>query len=121
MIFNTIPPRVELYDEAEAKAARQDGLDLLEEERELALIRSTLYQQDLRRYHDRHVQGRAFQEGDLVLRLDQQKPHKLAPPWPGPYAISKVLHNGAYRLYNIEDGVEEPRTWNADLLCKFYM
>ena len=33
-------PRVELYSEAEAEVVRQDGLDLLEEERELALIRS---------------------------------------------------------------------------------
>ena len=39
-------PRMELYDKAEAEIARQNGLNLLEEERELALIRSTLYQQD---------------------------------------------------------------------------
>jgi hypothetical protein len=86
----------------------------------LALIRSTAYQQDLRRYHDRHVRGRAFQEGDLVLRLDQQKPHKLAPPWQGPFAISKVLNNGAYRLYNFAKDEEEPRAWNTDLLRKFF-
>lgn len=61
--------RVRLYSEAEAEAACQDGLDLLEEERELALARSTIYQQNLRRYHSQQVQGRAFSEGDLVLRL----------------------------------------------------
>ena len=44
-------PRVELFSEAEAKQARQDGVDLLEEEREMALTRSTIYQQDLRRFH----------------------------------------------------------------------
>ena len=64
-------PRVDLYSEAEAEEARQDGLDLKDEECELALIRSTLYQQDLRCYHDRHVRGHAFQEGDPVLRVDQ--------------------------------------------------
>ena len=37
-------PRVDLYSEAEAEEACQDGLDLLEEERELALIRTTAYQ-----------------------------------------------------------------------------
>ena len=37
-------PRVELYSEAEAEQARQDAVDLLEEEREMALIRSTIYQ-----------------------------------------------------------------------------
>ena len=60
-------PRVELFSEAEAEQARQDVVDLLEEEREMALIRSTIYQQDLRRFHARNVRGRAFQERDLVL------------------------------------------------------
>ena len=54
-------------NEAEAEQARQDAVDLLEEEREMALIRSTIYQQDLRGFHARNVRGRAFQEGDLVL------------------------------------------------------
>jgi hypothetical protein len=58
---------VELFSEAEAEQARQDVVDLLEEEREMALIRSTIYQQDLRRFQARNVKGRAFQEGDLVL------------------------------------------------------
>ena len=71
-------PRVELYSEDEAEQARQDAVDLLEEEREMAMIRSTVYQQDLCQFHARNVKGRAFQEGDLVLRVDQQKPHKLA-------------------------------------------
>ena len=39
-------PRVELFSETEAEQARQDVVDLLEEEREMALIRSTIYQQD---------------------------------------------------------------------------
>ena len=42
-------PRVEVFSEEEAEQARQDSVDLLEEEREMALIRSTIYQQDLRR------------------------------------------------------------------------
>ena len=54
-------PRVELFSEAEAEQARQDGVDLLEEEREMALTRSTIYQQDLRRFHARHVRSRTFQ------------------------------------------------------------
>ena len=95
-------PRVELFSEAEAEQARQDSVDLLEEEREMASIRSTMYQQDLRPFHARNVRGRAFQEGHLVLRVDQQKPHKLAPSWEGPFIVTKVLHNGAYRLYNVE-------------------
>ena len=48
------------------------GIDLLEEGRLLALSRSAIYQQGLRRYHNRKVKPRSFQEGDLVLRLIQR-------------------------------------------------
>ena len=113
-------PRVELFSEAEAEQARQDGVDLLEEEREMALTRSTIYQQDLQRFHARHIRSRTFQAGDLVLRVDQQRPHKLAPAWEGPFIISKVLNNRAYRLYNIQRETDEPRAWNGDLLKRFY-
>ena len=60
-------PRVTMYTEQEAEEARQDGVDLLEEGRLLALRRSTIYQQSLRRYYNRKVRPRSFQEGDLVL------------------------------------------------------
>jgi hypothetical protein len=38
-------PRVVQYTEKQAKEAREDGIDLLEEAREQALARSALYQQ----------------------------------------------------------------------------
>jgi transposase InsO family protein len=44
-------PCVTMYTEAEAKEAREDGVDLLEEGRLLALSRSAIYQHSLRRYH----------------------------------------------------------------------
>ena len=50
-------PRVELFTEVEAEQAQEDAIDLLEEEREMALIRSTIYQQDMRRLHARNVRG----------------------------------------------------------------
>ena len=40
-------PRVTMYTEEEAEEARQDGVDLLEEGRLLALSRSNIYQQSL--------------------------------------------------------------------------
>jgi transposase InsO family protein len=96
-------PRVTAYVEADAEEARQDGLDLLEEEREIALQRSAIYQQNMRRYHSRKVRRRSFREGDLVLRLVQQKEHKLSPIWEGPFVISKALKNGAYYLVDLRD------------------
>jgi hypothetical protein len=61
--------RVEAYQEEDAEASRQLSVDLLEEERDLAAQRSTIYQQNLCHYHSRRVCKRSFKEGDLVLRL----------------------------------------------------
>ena len=96
-------PRVANYVEADNEQARQEALDLLDEKRDMALARSAVYQQDLRRYHSRRVRTRTFQEGDLVLRLiqDQTHMHKLSPPWEGPFVVSKNLHNGSYYLINV--------------------
>jgi hypothetical protein len=84
--------------EKQAKEAREDGVDLLEEAREQALARSELYQQLLRRYHSQKIRPLAFREGDLVLRLVQSTKglHKLSSPWEGPFIVSRVLGNGAY-------------------------
>ena len=97
-------PRVAAYVEADNKKARQDALDLLDEERDLAAARSAIYQQDLHRYHNRRVKTRTFQEGDLVLRLiqDQSDMHKLSPPWKGPFVVCKNLNNGSYYLLMFE-------------------
>ena len=48
------------YVEADNEMARQDSLDALEEEHDFALARSTIYQQDLRRYHSRRFEVGPF-------------------------------------------------------------
>ena len=53
-------PWVTMYTEAEAKEAREDGVDLLEVGRMLAHSPSSIYQQGLRRYHNRKVKPRSF-------------------------------------------------------------
>src|SRR5664279_2838444 len=124
-------PRVALYTEADAKEAREDGVDLVEEARELALSRSAINQQNLRRYHSRRIRPLAFREGDLVLQLvqDTKGRHKLSPPWEGPFIISKALRNNAYYLIALREpgprrndtaGEETEHTWNAELLRPFY-
>ena len=64
-------PRVPAYEEEDAEKDRQLYVDLLEEARDLADQRSTIYQQKLRRYHSHRVRHRSFEEGDLVLCLKQ--------------------------------------------------
>ena len=122
-------PRVAAYIEADNKEARQDALDLLDEERDLAIARSAIYQQDLHRYHSRRVRSRTFQEGDLVLQLiqDQSDMHKLSPPWEGPFVVSKNLHNRSYYLIDVREHKdsrkseeETRRLWNIADLRPYY-
>ena len=56
----------------------------------------------------------------MVLRVKQASDHKLAPPWEGPFIVTRVLCNGAYRLYDVTNDIEEPHAWNAQLLRHFY-
>jgi len=96
-------------------------MDQLDEARDTALLRSAKYLQALRRYHSRRVRDRAFNIGDLVLRLMQSNKdcHKLSPPWEGPYVITEVLRPGAYKLKTIE-GEVFTNAWNIEQLRRFY-
>ena len=98
-------PRVKAYDEQGAEASLEDAMD----------------QQALRRYHSRRVWGRAFNIGDLVLRLVQSNKncHKLSPPWEGPYVVAEVLRPDTYKLKTI-DSVVIINTWNIEQLHRFY-
>ena len=120
-----------MYMEAEAKEAREDGIDLVEEGQLLDLSRSSIYQQGLRRYHSQKVKPRSFQEGNLVLRLIQRTAgqHKLSAPWEGPFVVSKALGNDSYYLIDAQkprarkrddSGKESERPWNANLLRRFH-
>ena len=44
-------PRVNAYTESDSTTALADAMDLLDEERDIAIQRSTVYQQNLWRYH----------------------------------------------------------------------
>ena len=124
--------RVAMHTNVEAREAREDGIDLLEEARLLALSRSAIYQQDLRHYHSKKIKPLAFRKGDLVLRIVQEQAgqHKLSPPWEGPFVLSRALRdrNAYYRIdarkskkrKNDTAGEETTRPWNAELLRPFY-
>ena len=93
-------PRVRMYEEKEAELDRQDNLDALEEERDVAKARSAFYQQQARRDQSREVWAKTYNIGELVLRLPEKKKDKLKPRWEGPFVIDVVLTRGAYRLRN---------------------
>ena len=80
-----------MYEEREAELDRQDSLDALEEECDVAKARSAFYQQQARRYQSREVRAKTYNVGELVLRLPDKKKDKLKPKWEGPFIIDQVL------------------------------
>ncbi|KAK1614180.1 hypothetical protein QYE76_019697 [Lolium multiflorum] len=61
-------PRVTAYTEPSSNIALQDAVDLLDEARDIALARTTVYQQALRNYHSRRIRNRCFNVGDMMTR-----------------------------------------------------
>ena len=109
-----------MYEEREAELDRQDSLDALEEEHDVAKARSAFYQQQARRYQSREVRAKTYNVGELVLRLPEKKKDKLKPKWEGPFIIDEVLTGGAYSLRDASDNRLEPNPWNAARLRRFY-
>jgi hypothetical protein len=109
-----------MYEEKEAELDRQDDLDTLEGERDIARARSSLYQKQARRYQNREVRAKTYNVGDLILQLPEKQKHKLSPKWEGPYIIDEVLAGGADRLHRPSDDRLEPNPWNVAWLRRFY-
>ncbi|XP_025820331.1 uncharacterized protein LOC112896530 [Panicum hallii] len=105
-------PRVKAFGPDRAAEAQQDVVDLLDEAREMALVRLASYQQTLHRYHGRKIRGRTLKVGDLVLRRAQstKDQHKLTSPWEGPYMITEVVRPGIYLLKD-SNGTILTNTW----------
>jgi hypothetical protein len=100
-------PRIAAYDESASNEALQDDVDALDEARDVALARSTQYQQNLRNYHNTRVRPRSFVVGDLVLRLKHDDQGKLESPRLGPYIVTEVIPGGAYRLQDKKTSKDE--------------
>jgi transposase InsO family protein len=113
-------PRVTAYTEPSSNIALQDAVDLLDEARDIALARTTVYQQALRNYHSQRIRNRCFSVGDMVLRLKQKRPSKLESPWEGPYIVTEVIPGGAYRLKNPTSGKDVGNPWNIAHLRRFH-
>ena len=109
-----------MYEEREAELDRQDNLDALEEERNIAKARSAFYQQQACRYRSREVRAKTYNVGELILRLPEKKKDKLKPKWEGPFIIDEVLTRGAYSMRDASYNRLEPNPWNASRLQRFY-
>jgi hypothetical protein len=114
-------PWPEIFEEGEADTARHLKLDSAEEIRCNALLQLAHYLQEVCCYHDRNVQRRSFNVGDMVVRriLDDTRLHKLKSWWEGPSIVHKVIGPGSYHL-QYPDGQEVPNSWNIEHLCHFH-
>ena len=113
-------PQVLAYDEVVQDQHRRENVVLLEENHLRAATRAACYQQALRRYHNRRVHARCFEEGDLVLRRVQSAKgtNKLSPKWEGPYRVVRVTRPGAVRL-ETRDVTRLQNSWNNEHLRKY--
>ncbi|KAL0462518.1 UNVERIFIED_CONTAM: hypothetical protein Slati_0139400 [Sesamum latifolium] len=109
------------FDEEHNSQLLKENLDLVDELRETAFIRTQRYKSMMINAHNKRVKARHFQVGDLVLRrIDMLKPvGKLDPKWEGPYKVTKIIGNGAYKLEDAE-GCVLNRPWNIHNLRRFY-
>ena len=88
--------RSETYSQEENHTLMCYELDLLEEKRDLATLRTALYKRRSERYFNSKVKEKRFKEGNLVLRkalpnTKEVNARVLGPNWEGPYMITKVL------------------------------
>ena len=98
----------------ESNEERKVNLDLLDKVSEEARIKAEALKRRVEYKYSSKLRPRQFQVADLVMRKAHpyQLENKLSPNWAGPFRVTEVLGNGAYRLEKLE-GDAIPRTWNV--------
>jgi hypothetical protein len=93
-------PRFQSFDESMQEQLWCEDMDFIGERRWRVAIQNALYNQALRRYHQRSVHSRELRVGDLVLRrvLNREGLYKLSPGWEGPFKVTEICRPGCVRL-----------------------
>ena len=102
----------------------EKSLDLIEEQRENAMVQLAYYQHMLKQGYDTNVKLRPLAVGDLVLKKvlgTTKNPAwgKLGSNWEGPYRITSVARIGAYYLEDLDEKVIL-HPWNVNNLKRYY-
>ncbi|KAL5568895.1 hypothetical protein UlMin_025470 [Ulmus minor] len=66
----------------------------MEEFRNNAYENAKIYKEKTKKWHDRHIQKRDFEEGQQVLLFNSRLklfPGKLRSRWSGPFTVNKIL------------------------------
>jgi hypothetical protein len=109
------------FNELRQEDLIRDRLLQLEEARCQAALHAARYQQDMRRYHSRHIRARTLEVSDLVLRriLSCEGLHKLSPMWEGSFKVTHITRPGSAWLETTEV-VPVGNPGNIAHLRKFY-
>jgi hypothetical protein len=73
----------------------------LEEEIFISIFHQQVQKEREKAYHDRHIEKKAFKQGDLVLVYDSKfmkHPGKFKTHWLGPYEVAYVTEGGDAQL-----------------------
>ncbi|KAL5578330.1 hypothetical protein UlMin_020029 [Ulmus minor] len=80
----------------------------MEEFRNKAYENAKIYKEKTKKWHDRHIQKRDFEEGQQVLLFNSRLklfPGKLRSRWSGPFTVNKVLPSGAIEVKHPSKGI----------------
>lgn len=110
----------------DARKARLQQLELLDEKRIKAIEHKNVYHAKLKREFGKKSKAKEFKVGDLVLKENLNKTTtndeikgKFEPNWLGPYVVVDAIGSEAYKLSSM-DSKEEPKTFNTIHLKHFY-
>ena len=100
------------------------SLELINERREVAMVKMTRYQQKLRQGYNKGVKLRPLTSRDLVLRkvvgiAKNPSWGKLGLNWEDPYRITSIAGIETYYLEDLDENTVL-RSWNVNNLCRYY-
>ena len=97
-------------------------IDTIEAVKMQAAINLGKYQEETRRWRNKKVRPREIKEGDLVLhRIPNGKlKGKMNSKWEGPFFVTSIARPKACRIRTL-DGIEDPYSWNKDMLQKYFI
>ena len=116
--------RIDNFGREENDFLLSTSLELIDEKREMSMVRMVHCQQKLRQGYDKKVNLRPLALGYLVLRKVVRMAknplwRKLGLNWEGLYRITSVAGIRAYYLQNL-DGKGIPHLWNVNNLRWYY-
>ncbi|RWW49265.1 hypothetical protein BHE74_00044596 [Ensete ventricosum] len=122
VVFPTL--RIQMHDKEASSQQLHENLDLLEEKRADAHLRTLAYKKAIVRLYNHKVRPRFIKTGDLVLwKAEVSDPtrsrRKLAPNWEGPYRVVDVIGKETCTLETV-DGRLLSRTRHISNLQKCY-